>query len=58
MPVNDRSQNKVDGTYINAPDLHAAEPSKYIGLKEYNSGVLVHNWYEERNPVNIYLIRA
>jgi hypothetical protein len=26
------------------------QPSKRIGLREYNNGVLVHNWYEERNP--------
>lgn len=52
MPlVNDRFANKIDGTYVNAPDLHSIEPSKNIGLKEYNSGVLVHNWYEERHPV-------
>lgn len=51
MPlINDRFQNKIDGTYVNAPDLHSVEPSKNIGLKEYNSAVLVHNWYEERHP--------
>ena len=35
MPlVNDRFLNKIDGTYVNAPDLHSIEPSKNIGLKE------------------------
>lgn len=49
--LEDRSKNIIDGTYVNAPDLHAIQPSKNIGLREYNSGVLVHNWYEERNKV-------
>jgi hypothetical protein len=53
MPNQDRFSNLYDGTYINAPDLHILQPSKRIGLREYNNGVLVHNWYEERNPVRI-----
>lgn len=51
--VEDRGKNVVDGTYVNAPDYHKLEPSKFIGLREYNNGVLIHNWYEDRNPVNI-----
>ena len=39
--------------YANVPDAHFLNPSKNIGLKEYNSSVLIHNWYEERNKVNI-----
>lgn len=50
-PNQQRFNNMIDGTYINVPDLHVLQPSKKIGLREYNNGVLVHNWYEERNPV-------
>ena len=47
----DRFGNIIDGTYVNVPDMHFLQPSRRIGLREYNNGVLVHNWYEERNPV-------
>lgn len=49
--IEDRGKNKMDGTYVNVPDHHFLEPSKNIGLREYNNGVLIHNWYEDRNPV-------
>lgn len=38
----------MGGTYVNVPDLHAVNPTRKIGLREYNSGVLVHNWFESR----------
>lgn len=52
MPyLQDRSQNIMDGAYVNVPNLHEISPSKNIGLKEFNNSVLVHNWFEERSPV-------
>lgn len=52
MPLlEDRSRNIMDGTYVNAPDLHGVQPSRNIGLREFNNNVLVHNWFEERLPV-------
>jgi hypothetical protein len=50
--VQDRMRNKIDGAYVNAPDLHIVEPSRNIGLREYNNSVLIHNWFEERTPVS------
>lgn len=50
--LQDRTFNQIDGTYVKAPDYHTIDPSKNIGLREFNSGVLIHNWYEERNPVS------
>jgi hypothetical protein len=43
----------MDGGYVNAPNLHGQVPGKDIGLREFNSNVLVHNWFEERTPVSI-----
>jgi hypothetical protein len=42
-----RDFNIMDGGYVNLPDYHT-NTQKYIGLKDYNSSVLVHNWSEER----------
>ena len=41
----------MDGTYVKAPDLHGVQPSRNIGLREFNNGVLVHNWFESRSEV-------
>lgn len=41
----------MDGGYVNAPDYHNKGTGKDIGLREFNSNVLVHNWFEERTPV-------
>lgn len=49
--LSDRDVNIIDGTYIKAPDQHSLDPSKNIGLREFNNGVLIHNWFEERHPV-------
>lgn len=49
--LNDRSFMIMDGTYCNVPDVHAIQPSRKIGLREFNNGVLIHNWYEDRTPV-------
>lgn len=46
--LNDGPRMVMDGTYVNVPDLHAVQPSRKIGLREFNNGVLVHNWYENR----------
>ena len=43
----------MDGTYVKAPDLHSVQPSRNIGLREFNNGVLVHNWFESRSEVII-----
>lgn len=52
MPfLEDRSRNIMDGTYVNVPDAHLVQPSRNIGIREFNNGVLVHNWFEERSPV-------
>lgn len=47
--LQDRSKNVMDGSYVAVPDMHSSNPSKNIGLKEYHNGVLIHNWYEDRN---------
>ena len=47
----DRNRNLMDGTYANVPNWHEARPSQKIGLREFNNSVLIHNWYEDRNPV-------
>lgn len=44
----DGPRNIMGGTYVNAPDLHSIQPSRKIGLREFNNGVLIHNWYESR----------
>ena len=49
--LKDRSRNIMDGGYVNAPDYHNKGTGKDIGLREFNSNVLVHNWFEERTPV-------
>ena len=46
--LNDGPRNVMGGTYVNVPDLHSVQPSRKIGLREYKSGVLVHNWFESR----------
>ena len=51
--LKDRSRNIMDGGYVNAPNLHGRTPEYDIGLREFNSSVLVHNWFEERTPVII-----
>ncbi|CAF1029802.1 unnamed protein product [Brachionus calyciflorus] len=51
--LKDRSVNIIDGTYVKVPDPHVLDPSKNIGLREFNNGVLIHNWYEERNPAEV-----
>ena len=51
--LKDRSRNIMDGGYVNAPDYHNKGTGKDIGLREYNSNVLVHNWFEERTPVGL-----
>jgi hypothetical protein len=44
--------NQMDGTYVNVPDTHSIETnSKHIGIRKYNSGILVHNWFEDRSSV-------
>ena len=48
----DGPRNIMGGTYVNAPDLHSIQPSRKIGLREFNNGVLIHNWYESRADVN------
>ncbi len=48
--MNDGPRMVMDGTYVNAPDVH--DPQRKIGLREFNNGVLVHNWYESRADVN------
>ena len=49
-----RNFNIMDGEYVNIPDYHVKRPAEQqIGQREFNNGVLVHNWYEERNQVNI-----
>lgn len=45
--MNDGPRMVMDGTYVNAPDVH--DPQRKIGLREFNNGVLVHNWYESRS---------
>lgn len=58
MPLlEDRTRNIIDGTYVNAPDLHNVQPSRNIGLRNFNNGVLVHNWFEERTPVRIWFFK-
>lgn len=47
--LNDGPRLVMDGTYVNAPDLHSVQPSRKIGLREFNNAVLVHNWYEDRS---------
>ena len=47
--MNDGPRLVMDGTYVNAPDVH--DPQRKIGLREFNNGVLVHNWYESRSDV-------
>ena len=48
--LNDRNFMIYDGTYANVPDLHEVEPSRKIGIREFNNSVLIHNWYEDRTP--------
>jgi len=48
--MNDGPRMVMDGTYVNAPDVHDSQ--RKIGLREFNNGVLVHNWYESRADVN------
>lgn len=55
----------MDGEYVNVPDQHykstvdpkigfRMEPDqRFKGLREFNNGVLVHNWFEERNKVSL-----
>ena len=47
--LNNRSFMIMDGTYANVPDVHL--PSRKIGIREFNNGTLIHNWYEDRTPV-------
>jgi hypothetical protein len=49
--LEDRNKLIMDGTYVKAPDLHSIQPSRNIGLREFNNGVLVHNWFESRAEV-------
>jgi hypothetical protein len=49
--LEDRNNLIMDGTYVKAPDLHMAQPSRNIGLREFNNSVLVHNWFESRAEV-------
>ena len=47
-----RNFNIMDGEYVNVPDYHVIRPpEQQIGQREFNNGILVHNWYEERNKV-------
>ena len=48
--LNDRSFMIYDGTYANVPDYHAMQPSRKIGIREFNNSVLIHNWFEDRTP--------
>lgn len=43
---NDKPRQVMDGTYANVPNAHYPIPK--IGLREFNNGVLVHNWFESR----------
>ncbi len=53
--MNDGPRMVMDGTYVNAPDVH--DPQRKIGLREFNNGVLVHNWFESRADVKKYSLR-
>ena len=53
--LSDRNFMIMDGGYVNVPDYHSVAPTKKIGLREYNKGILVHNWFEERTPVKYYI---
>lgn len=52
--LNDRPRQVMDGTYANVPNAHYPIPK--IGLREFNNGVLVHNWMESRAEVNFVKI--